>query len=117
MGKSRYLGISLHANYGRHVEEFPIPRQACQVERCMVSGMSTSRVAYKWDQSEQRSWTHTVPVGGQGWGEGSSVADREVTHLFPSLPHMEVPATCSQHSSALSGSQRTHSLQEEKKPQ
>lgn len=55
-------------------------------------------------------------ISGIEWtGAGSSVADGEVPHLFPSLLRMEVPAMCSQHSSALSGSQRTDSLQEEKK--
>lgn len=43
------------------------------------------------------------------------MADWEVPHLFPSLHHMEVPATCSQHSSVPSGSQRTDSLQKERK--
>jgi len=54
-------------------------------------------------------------VAGQDQGEGSSVADGEVPYLLPSLHHMEVPAMCSQHSSALSRSQRTDSLQEERK--
>lgn len=83
----------------------------------MCPGMSISKGSYKGDPRQQHLWTHTVPSGveGQHQGEASSAAHREVPHLFPSLHHMEVPATCSQHSSALAGIQRTDSLQEEEK--